>query len=40
MKERKVSIPHKSPAPPQLPKFVEAVLSEIRYRMCSLLSIE
>ncbi len=40
MKERKVSIPHKSPASPQLPKFVEAVLYEIRYRMCSLLSIE
>jgi hypothetical protein len=31
MKKSKVSNPHKSPTPPQLPKFVEAVLSEIRY---------
>jgi hypothetical protein len=42
MKKRKVSNPHKSPAPPQLPKFVGAALSEIRYVqfLCTLLSIE
>ena len=38
MKKGKVSNPHKSPAPPQLPKFVVAALFEIRYSMCSLLS--
>jgi hypothetical protein len=31
MKKGKVSNPHKSPAPPQLPKFVVAAPFEIRY---------